>query len=115
MKGSSSTRRRSTSSKYSRVPSGAEAWADPHGVRSQKRWTVCLLSIRAAVTRTSLCCGGRMKQLLQNVSTGEITVDEVPAPAGGPASLLVATRFSVISAGTERAVLEIGRASLVGK
>jgi polar amino acid transport system substrate-binding protein len=56
-----------------------------------------------------------MKQLLQNVSTGEITVDEVPAPNAGPASLLVATRFSVISAGTERAVLEIGRASLVGK
>lgn len=29
--------------------------------------------------------------------------------------MLVATRFSVISAGTERAVLEIGRATLVGK
>ena len=56
-----------------------------------------------------------MRQLLQNVSTGELTVDEVPAPARGPNSVLVATRFSVISAGTERAVLEIGRASLVGK
>ena len=56
-----------------------------------------------------------MRQLLQNVSTGEITVEEVPAPTAGPASLLVATRYSVISAGTERAVLEIGRASLVGK
>jgi predicted dehydrogenase/threonine dehydrogenase-like Zn-dependent dehydrogenase len=56
-----------------------------------------------------------MKQLLQNVSTGELTVDEVPAPARGAASMLVATRFSVISAGTERAVLEVGRASLVGK
>ena len=56
-----------------------------------------------------------MKQLLQNVSTGEITVEEVPAPARGPRSLLVATRFSVISAGTERAVVELGRASLIGK
>lgn len=56
-----------------------------------------------------------VKQLLQNVSTGEITVDEVPPPINGPASMLVATRFSVISAGTERAVLEIGRATLVGK
>ncbi|MHB8658452.1 MAG: bi-domain-containing oxidoreductase [Solirubrobacteraceae bacterium] len=56
-----------------------------------------------------------MKQLLQNVSTGEITVEDVAAPSKGPASLLVATRFSLISAGTERAVLEIGRASLVGK
>src|SRR5918992_3048815 len=56
-----------------------------------------------------------MKQLLQNVSTGEITIEEVPAPDRGPASLLVANLCSIISPGTERAVLEIGRASLVGK
>jgi len=56
-----------------------------------------------------------MRQLLQNVSSGEITVDDVPAPIAGPNALLVATSFSVISAGTERAVMEIGRASLVGK
>ena len=56
-----------------------------------------------------------MKQLLQNVSSGEITLDEVPAPARGPGQLLVATRRSVISAGTERAVVAMGRASLVGK
>src|SRR4051812_27339422 len=62
-----------------------------------------------------LSCATHMKQLLQNVSSGELTVDEVPAPARGPASMLVATRYSVISAGTERAVLEVGRASLVGK
>ena len=46
-----------------------------------------------------------MKQLLQNVSTGEVTVDDVPPPQRGPASLLVATRYSLISAGTERAAL----------
>jgi hypothetical protein len=56
-----------------------------------------------------------VKQLLQNVSTGEITVEEVPPPITGPAAMLVATRFSLISAGTERAVLEMGRATLVGK
>jgi len=56
-----------------------------------------------------------MRQLLQNVSTGEITIEDVPAPARGRTSVLVATSFSVISAGTERAVLEVGRASLVGK
>lgn len=56
-----------------------------------------------------------MKQLLQNVSSGEITVDELPAPMRGDRSVLVATRFSLISAGTERAALEIGRSSLVGK
>ena len=56
-----------------------------------------------------------MRQLLQNVSTGEITVEELPAPQNGPTSLLVATRYSLISAGTERAVLEVGRSSLIGK
>ena len=56
-----------------------------------------------------------MRQLLQNVSTGEITVDDVPAPAQGGADVLVATRCSVISPGTERAVLELGQASLIQK
>ncbi len=56
-----------------------------------------------------------MKQLLQNVATGEITIEEVPVPVRGATSLLVGTQFSLISAGTERAALEIGRASLIGK
>jgi predicted dehydrogenase len=56
-----------------------------------------------------------LKQLLQNVATGEITIEDVPAPARARASLLVQTHFSLISAGTDRAVLEIGKASLIGK
>jgi predicted dehydrogenase/threonine dehydrogenase-like Zn-dependent dehydrogenase len=56
-----------------------------------------------------------MKQLLQNVSTGETSVVEVPTPAQGPAALLVSSSYSLISAGTERAVVEVGRSSLVGK
>lgn len=56
-----------------------------------------------------------MRQLLQDVSSGKLTLEEVPAPARGPAELLVANRCSIISAGTERAVLEIGRASLISK
>jgi predicted dehydrogenase/threonine dehydrogenase-like Zn-dependent dehydrogenase len=56
-----------------------------------------------------------LKQLLQNMGTGEVAVAEVPVPARGAGELLVATRYSVISAGTERAILEIGRSSLIGK
>lgn len=56
-----------------------------------------------------------MKQLLQDVNSGKITVDEVPAPARGPASLLIDTRYSLISAGTERAQVDMGRRSLIGK
>lgn len=56
-----------------------------------------------------------MRQLLQDVSSGEITIADVPPPQRSNASLLVATEFSLISAGTERAVLELGQSSLVGK
>ena len=46
-----------------------------------------------------------MRQLLQNVSTGEITVDEVPAPRARPRARCSSRPASrVISAGTERAV-----------
>lgn len=58
---------------------------------------------------------GRMRQLLQNVATGDITVEDVPAPSATPVSLLVETRFSLISAGTERSALDLGRSSLAGK
>lgn len=56
-----------------------------------------------------------MKQVLQDVSSGEIAVMELPEPVVGPASVLAATRFSLISAGTERALAELGRKSLVNK
>jgi predicted dehydrogenase/threonine dehydrogenase-like Zn-dependent dehydrogenase len=56
-----------------------------------------------------------VRQLLQNVSTGEITVDDVPPPVPDAGSLLVSTRYSLISAGTERAALDLGRASLLAK
>jgi predicted dehydrogenase/threonine dehydrogenase-like Zn-dependent dehydrogenase len=56
-----------------------------------------------------------MKQLLQDRNSGTISIEEVPAPVRTPAGLLVATRFSLISAGTERAAVEMGNKSLVGK
>src|SRR4028119_793179 len=56
-----------------------------------------------------------MRQLLQDRNSGTISIEEVPSPARTPAGLLVATRFSLISAGTERAAVEMGNKSLVGK
>jgi len=43
-----------------------------------------------------------MRQVLQNYRTGEVWVEEVPAPALRSGAVLVANRFSLISAGTER-------------
>ncbi|GAB4226159.1 MAG: bi-domain-containing oxidoreductase [Acidobacteriota bacterium] len=56
-----------------------------------------------------------MKQLVQNLKTGEIRLVDSPTPVRPPGSLLVATRASLISAGTERATVQAARASLLGK
>jgi polar amino acid transport system substrate-binding protein len=56
-----------------------------------------------------------MKQLLQNLRTGEGTVAEVPVPIVQPGRVLVRTAASLISAGTERALAELGKKGLLGK
>jgi polar amino acid transport system substrate-binding protein len=56
-----------------------------------------------------------MKQLLQNLRTGEATVAEVPVPVVQAGRVLVRTAASLISAGTERALTELGQKSLLGK
>lgn len=56
-----------------------------------------------------------MKQVLQNLRNGETSVQEVPAPGVGRGGVLIATRATVISAGTERMLVEFGQASWLGK
>ncbi len=56
-----------------------------------------------------------MKQVIQSTRTGKLAVREVPAPRARPGHLLVRTRASLISAGTERMVVEFARKSLAGK
>jgi polar amino acid transport system substrate-binding protein len=56
-----------------------------------------------------------MKQVAQNLRNGEIAVAEVPSPSLRGPGVLVATAFSVLSPGTERAAVELGRSSLLGK
>jgi polar amino acid transport system substrate-binding protein len=56
-----------------------------------------------------------MKQVEQNYRTGVLRVAEVPAPRAGEGSLLVATRVSLISAGTEKQLMDLAKASLAGK
>lgn len=56
-----------------------------------------------------------MKQLSQNLRTGKLSIDDVPAPYPQAGEVLVANAYSLISAGTERTKIETGRKSLVGK
>src|SRR5512133_4393107 len=56
-----------------------------------------------------------MKQLLQNIKNGKSTVEDVPVPAPREGQALVKTEASLVSAGTERMVVEFAEKSLVGK
>src|ERR687898_1185516 len=56
-----------------------------------------------------------MKQLGQRMKDGELRVLDVPAPELDDWKVLVRTGASLVSAGTERAKVEIGRDSLLGK
>ena len=54
-----------------------------------------------------------MKQVLQHLRTCELEVADVPASQPANGSLLTQTRCSLISAGTERMLLEFGQANLI--
>src|SRR3972149_2363337 len=56
-----------------------------------------------------------MKQLIQNLRTGETIVAEVPLPNPRPGTALVRPAASLVSAGTERMLVEFAEKSLVGK
>jgi len=56
-----------------------------------------------------------VKQIVQNLKSGDLEVLDVPCPAAGTGQLLIQTRASLISAGTERSVVEFGQASYLDK
>ena len=56
-----------------------------------------------------------MKQLLQNIKTGKSIVEDVPVPTPRAGQALVQVEPSLVSAGTERMVVEFAEKSLVGK
>src|SRR5437879_12909163 len=56
-----------------------------------------------------------MKQLWQNISTGKASVVDVPAPRTGAGHILVRVMASLISAGTERSVVEFAEKNLFQK
>lgn len=50
-----------------------------------------------------------MKQLLQNLRTGQVDLAEVPHPLARAGHLLIATEKSLVSTGTERMLVEFGK------
>ena len=56
-----------------------------------------------------------MKQLLQNLGTGETLLAEVPCPRRGGSHLLIESHASLVSLGTEKMLIDFGRGSLLTK
>jgi predicted dehydrogenase/threonine dehydrogenase-like Zn-dependent dehydrogenase len=56
-----------------------------------------------------------MKQVLQSLRSGDIEIADVPCPAPAPGQLLIRTRKTLVSAGTERMLLDFGRGSWLDK
>ena len=56
-----------------------------------------------------------MKQIIQSFKTGETILEEVPAPQVGKGQILIQTTRSLVSLGTERMLVEFGKANLIQK
>ncbi len=56
-----------------------------------------------------------MKQVLQNLKDGSTEVADVPCPRVGAGQLLIRTTRTLVSAGTERMMVDFGRAGLIDK
>ena len=56
-----------------------------------------------------------MKQITQNFRSGNLEIADVPVPSVAEGFVLVENRYSLISTGTEKATVEVGKASLLNK
>ncbi len=56
-----------------------------------------------------------MKQILQHLRTGETRLEDVPAPGTEPGHLLIRNRATLVSQGTEKMLVQFGKASLFQK
>jgi predicted dehydrogenase len=62
-----------------------------------------------------LTFAANMKQILQNLGSGQTVIEDVPAPGVRAGHLLVRSSVSLVSAGTERMLMEFGKANLLDK
>jgi predicted dehydrogenase len=56
-----------------------------------------------------------MQQLLQSLADGRIVLEDIPVPNAAAGAVLIRTSRSLISSGTERMLLEFGRANWIKK
>ena len=59
--------------------------------------------------------GDHLKQIFQSLKSGQTSLEDVPCPRVLPGHLLIQTRKSLISPGTERMLLDFGKGNLLSK
>jgi predicted dehydrogenase/threonine dehydrogenase-like Zn-dependent dehydrogenase len=57
----------------------------------------------------------KLRQLIQNLKTGDTTLEEIPVPQVRSGNVLIQTTRSLVSLGTERMLVEFGKASYLQK
>ncbi len=56
-----------------------------------------------------------MLQIIQNLKTGATILEDVPTPMVQPGHVLIRTKASLVSLGTEKMLVEFGKSSLIAK
>ncbi len=56
-----------------------------------------------------------MKQILQNLKSGETFLENVPVPLSTPQSIVIQTTRTLVSTGTEKMLVDFGRSGIIGK
>jgi predicted dehydrogenase/threonine dehydrogenase-like Zn-dependent dehydrogenase len=56
-----------------------------------------------------------MKQIIQDLNNGNTILEEVPAPVVKPGQVLIQTKRSLVSLGTERMLVDFGKSNLIQK
>lgn len=56
-----------------------------------------------------------MKQILQDLSDGNISIEDLPCPNNKKGNVLISSKNSLVSSGTEKMLLDFGKASYIEK
>ena len=56
-----------------------------------------------------------MLQIIQNLKTGATILEDIPAPLVQPGKILIKSKASLVSLGTEKMLVEFGKSSLIAK
>ena len=67
------------------------------------------------MSRVTINFSCSMKQVLQSLSSGRTFLESVPVPSISPGEILIKTSRTLISAGTEKMLVDFGKSNYIQK